>query len=198
MFNVKIARLSKPKQNDKTNLTKLAFIAVLLIPIISCAPSDKLNSLNITARQLAFPTGYYNHVVYIEDRLVGFTVNREPPEKRISFAYEGDKEATPFNPEDDPLCVNYSYFEVVNLLPDGRLGLWKECDDGSAVTAYLSTNRSIFAFDWHTGELEQLVDGKLSQGSDPKFYTWNPEMTLGVQETGPGYPGTIYWIKPDG
>ena len=23
-------------------------------------------------------------------------------------------------------------------------------------------------------------------------------MTLGVQETGPGYPGTIYWIKPEG
>jgi hypothetical protein len=87
---------------------------------------------------------------------------------------------------------------VVSLLPDGRLGLLKECDDESAATAYLSTNRSIFAYDWHTGKLERLVGGKLTQGHNPKFYTWNPDMTLGVQETGPGYPGTIYWINRDG
>jgi hypothetical protein len=86
----------------------------------------------------------------------------------------------------------------MSVLPDGRLGLLKECNDGSAATYYLSTNRSIFAYDWHTGELERLVAGKLTQGSNPKFYTWNPDMTLGVQETGPGYPGTIYWIRHDG
>ncbi len=190
---------SKSIQSYKIDFTKFAFITVLLITLTSCAPRNEWISLKINERQLSFPPGYYNHLVYIDDRIIGFVNNIDAPkEEQIAFAYEDDKDMTPFNPEDDPKCVNYSYFQVVSLLPDGRLGLLKECDDESAATSYLSTNRSIFAYDWHTGELEQLVAGKLTQGSNPKFYTWNPEMTLGVQETGPGYPGTIYWIKPDG
>ena len=180
------------------NLARITFITLLWAFTTSCLPGNEWRSLILKERQLAFPPAHYDHVVYIDGRVIGFTVNRKPPEERISFIYEGGKEITPFNPQDDPKCKNYSYFQVVSLLPDGRLGLLKECDDGSAVTAYLSTNRSIFAYDWHTGELEQLVAGKLAQGSNPKFYTWNPDMTLGVQETGPGYPGTIYWINRDG
>jgi hypothetical protein len=180
-------------------LTKIFFTAFLLVFVTSCTQNDNWTSINMTERRLFFPPGYYNHIVYIDGHVIGFADNsRASIEEQISFAYEGDKEVTPFNPEDDPKCINYSYFEVVSLLPDGRLGLLKECYDNSANTMYLSTNRSIFAYDWHTGELERLVAGKLTQGSDPKFYTWNPDMTLGVQETGPGYPGTIYWINQNG
>ena len=135
----------------------------------------------------------------MDDRVIGFVDNIDAPkEEQIAFAYEGDKETTLFNPENDPKCVNYSYFQVVSLLPDGRLGLLKECDDESAATSYLSTNRSIFAYDWHTCELEQLVAGKLTHSFDPKIFTWNPDMSLGVQETTGSYRGTIYWIAPDG
>ena len=145
-------------------------------------------------RLLAFPPGYYDHIVYIDDHVIGFADNSDAPkEEQISFAYEGDKEATSFNPENDPNCKRYSYFQVVNILPDGRLALFKECKIDLGITAF----RSIFAYDWHTGELEQLVPDRLRLFG-PKFYTWNPDMTLGVQETGPGYPGTIYWINRDG
>jgi hypothetical protein len=156
-------------------------------------------SLQVTERLLSFPPGYYNHVVYINGRVVGFADDsRLPNEGRISFAYEGDKQKTLFNPQDDPRCTVYNYFQVVSLLPDGRLGLLKECLDDSASTIFLSRNRSIYAYDWDTGQLEQLVVGKLTQADNPKFYTWNPDMTLGVQETGPGYAGTLYWISPEG
>lgn len=148
---------------------------------------------------VVFPPGYYNHIVYIDDRVIAFSDNSDAPkEEQISFAYEGDKETTLFRPEDDPKCTRYTYFYVVNLLPDGRLGLLKECNDDLAATIYLSTNRSLFAYDWHTGKLEQLVAGKLTQGFGPKYFTWNPEMTLGIQETTGSYRGTIYWIAPDG
>jgi hypothetical protein len=178
--------------------TKVTCTLFLLLFSNSCM-SEKLAALDVVERPLSFPAGYYNHLIYVDDRVIGFADNSDAPkEEQISFAYEGDKDLTLFSAEDDPKCVNYSTFQVVSLLPDGRLGLLKECDDESAATSYFSTNRSIFAYDWHTGELERLVAGKLTQGSNPKFYTWNPDMTLGVQETGPGYPGTIYWIRPEG
>lgn len=180
------------------NFVRITFIILMLIIATSCSPGNEWTSLRIKERQLGFPPAYYDHVVYIDGRIIGFTVNRKPPEERISYIYEGRKETIPFNPQDDPKCKNYSYFEVVSLLPDGRLGLLKECNDGSAATAYLSTNRSIFAYDWHTGELEQLVAGRLTHSFDPKIFTWNPDMSLGVQETSGSYRGTIYWISPSG
>lgn len=83
-----------------------------------------MTSLKINERQLSFPPG-----------VIGFADNSDAlKEEQISFAYEGDKDVTLFNPEDDPKCVNYSYFQVISLLPDGRLGLLKECDDDSAAT----------------------------------------------------------------
>src|SRR5215216_1336152 len=185
-------------KNTTINFSRIVFIALMLAFTTSCASESRWSSISITEHQLAFLPAYYDHVVYIDGRLIGFTVNRKPPEERISYVYERGKEITPFNPQDDPKCKNYSDFEIISLLPDGRLGLLKECDDGSAATAYLSTNRSIFAYDWYTGELEQLVAGKLTHSFDPKIFTWNPDMSLGIQETTGSYRGTIYWIAPDG
>ena len=130
------------------------FVSALLVStfVTSCVSGNTWTQLSIAERRLSFPPGYYNHVVYIDGRIIGFADNSDAPiEEQISFAYEGDKETTLFNPEDDPKCVNYSYFQVISLLPDGRLGLLKECYDDSGATAFLSTNRSIFAYDWHTG-----------------------------------------------
>jgi hypothetical protein len=185
-------------KTTKINLTKLTFIPLILLFTTSCV-SEKWISLNVTERSLSFPPAYYNNLVYIDGQLIGFSVDPNAPiEEQISFAYEEDEDATLFKPEDDPKCTRYTYFYIISLLPDGRLGLLKECADNSAATAYLSTNRSIFAYDWHKGELEQLVFGKLTQGSDPKYFTWNPKMILGIQETTGSYQGTIYWIAPDG
>jgi hypothetical protein len=179
-------------------LKKIPPIALILLLLASCRLSSDFASIGVSARLLSFPPGYYNHVVFIDGRVTGFAVNRKPPEERISYAYEGDVAMSPFNPEDDPKCVRYSYFQVVSKLPDGRLGLLKECLDDSGPTIFFSTERSIYAYDWHTGELERLVAGELTPASNPKFYTWNPDMTLGIQETNSGWQGTIYWIASDG
>ena len=180
-------------------LSKVVFIICVSMLVFSCRQSNTWNTANISEHQLEFPIGNYDHVVYL-NRVIGFaySYDRLPPEQRIIYAYEGDKTFTRFFPESDPKCISYSYFQVVSILPDGRLGLLKECNDASATTNFLSTNRSIYAYDWYTGELERLVAGKLTQSFNPKYYTWNPNMTLGAQETGPGYPGTIYWIKREG
>lgn len=172
---------------------------LILAATISCA-SQGWTELSVTERKMAYPPEKYKHVVYIDNKVIGFIdddiqiTGKDQP----GFSYEGDPTMTPFNPAQDSKCIISLAFYVVGVLPDGRLGLLKECNDDSASTYFLSTNRSIFAYDWHTGELERLVTGKLTQGSRPKFFTWNPEMTLGIQETTGSYRATLYWIDRDG
>ena len=181
-------------KNSKTQITKIAFTALILLITTSCAAENTLASVDITERQLSFPAGYYNHLVYIDGRIIVFADDSDAPkEEQISFAYEGDEKRTRFNPEDDPKCKKYTLFQIAGLLPDGRLGLFKECKEDSGLTA----TRAILAYDWDTGELEQLVTGNI-QLFGPKHFTWNPGMTLGVQETTGSYRGTIYWITPKG
>jgi hypothetical protein len=134
-------------RNTRINFSTIAFIALFVAFTTACG-SEKWVSINVTERSLSFPPAYYEKLVYVSSQVIGFTADsRAPKEEQISFAYEGDKETTLFRPEDDPKCTRYTYFYIVNLLPDGRLGLLKECNDDSAATAYLSTNRSILAYD---------------------------------------------------
>ncbi|MBK9211162.1 MAG: hypothetical protein IPL71_23910 [Anaerolineales bacterium] len=154
-------------------IAKIVLVIFALTLVVSCMPNNQITSVTIAERLLLFPVGYYEHVVYINNHIVGFTSNTLPLEKSISFAYEGEDSVTPFNPEDDPKCTTYSYFQVVSILPDGRLGLLKVCRDNSSSSGFLSTNRSIYAYNWQTGELERLVAGKLTQADRPKFYSWN-------------------------
>lgn len=173
---------------------------LVLVFVSSCIPENAWTQLNVAERQLSFPSEKYEHVVYLNNKVIGFIDDdiQISGKDQPGFAYVGDLKMTPFNPAEDSNCVIRLKYYVVSVLPDGRLGLLKECNDGSEATDYLSTNRSIYAYNWLSQELEQLVSGKLTQGSRPKFYTWNPEMTLGIQETTGSYQGTIYWIAPDG
>ena len=174
-------------------LSKFFLIVSMLLFVTSCTP-ENWTSLEIVERQLTFPPGYYNHLVYLDGKIIGFAQDSNAPkEKQVSFAYEGETERTIFLPEDDPRCKRYTLFNVVGLLPDGRLGLFKECKKDEALTA----TRAIYAYDWHSGKLQQLVVSQIPFWG-PKDFTWNPEMTLGIQETTGSYRGTIYWIAPDG
>ena len=150
--------------------SNLAFIAIISIFIVSCMPANEVTPARISERLLSFPPGYYNHVVHLDNMVIGFIIDPDAPkrEEEIAFAYEEDTQFTLFHPVDDPKCTKYSYFQVVSVLPDGRLGLLKTCRDDSASTIWLSTHRSIYAYDWDTSDLERLVAGKLTQGSAPK------------------------------
>src|SRR4030095_4073095 len=144
MFRLKFLQLfSKhylPVENTTMNITKILFLTLAATLLISCGSNQSI-TLNVNERQLSFPSGYYNHIIYIDDRVIGFAQDTDAPkEKQISFAYEGDEEKTLFNPEDDPNCKRYTSFQVASLLPDGRLGLFKECKKDFELTA----TRAIF------------------------------------------------------
>jgi len=174
----------------------LLMALLILTTFVSCSPaSNPMDKQFIIKPQLlSFPAGSYYSIVYIDGRLVAFAIDpNKPISDEISFAYEGDSALHPFNLEKDAACVRYTrYYVRGGTLPDGRLGLVKECGGES-----LMDTNSIFAYDWKTGTLEQLVKGALPKGWSPKNYTWNPQMTRGVQEMVGSYQGTIYWLSPD-
>jgi hypothetical protein len=162
---------------------------------VSCLPnSGQLNNdFSVKSRLLLFPTASYDSIILINGRLIAFAEDpNKPRSESISFAYEGDANLTPFNPQIDKECQNYTIYYINDLLPDGHLGLLKECRKQSGAV------RSIYAYDWGKATLSQLVPGELPQGPSPKNFTWNSEMTKGVQEMGNGLEGTIYWISPEG
>ncbi|HLP82407.1 MAG TPA: hypothetical protein VK141_10525 [Nitrosomonas sp.] len=172
---------------------------LLIFPILlGCSPKTKspaLISIQTESRLLSFPPAYYDYVVYFDNKLVAFSHDTTKlPSESISFASEGDTSLSPFKPSPVPTCDEKSVFNLMGwVLPDGRLGILVDC-----FREYLPITSSILAYDWQTGELEQIVKGPIAEGLLSKFFTWNPQMTKGVQQMGNGIEGTIYWISSEG
>jgi len=94
-------------------------------------------------------------------------------------------------PQDEQCSFRTEYW-VRGLLPDGRIGLFKTCFPSSG-----KIERYLMAFDWQTKTLEQIVAPALPYGDSNFKFTWNPEMSRGVQAVSNVLRGTIYWITPN-
>src|SRR5260221_7465976 len=111
---------------------KFLLIALASITVfVACSPANipMNNQFIIKPQLLSFPAGSYQSIVYIDGRLVAFAEDLNPSlSDSISFAYEDDSAMHPFNPEKDAACGRYTvYYVMGGTLPDGRLGLLKEC-----------------------------------------------------------------------
>jgi hypothetical protein len=175
----------------KMLLKRLILLVLACTILISCSSNDiTINDDSpVDGELLSFPSAFYQNIVYMDSRLLGFTESlaREPA-NRVSYAYEGDSVLQLFDPLDAKDCPMFIGYAMKGLLPDGRIG-FLGCGQGS--------NWTIFALDWQTGEVKRLVRA-LAGGYSSKDFTWNPEMTRGVQEMVDAAQGTIYWISPDG
>jgi hypothetical protein len=162
--------------------------------LMSCSSNSVtiIKNKQTTRRLLSFPPAFYNSVVLINDKLIGFTFGEQKePANRVSFAFEDDRTLHPFNPQKIKECDGFIGYGIKGKLPDGRIG-FLGCGES------VGSKWSIFALDWQTGKVEQLVNGKLQDGYSPKDFTWNPQMTRGIQEMVDGVQGTIYWLSKDG
>ncbi len=177
-------------ESSKMRLIRFIFLGLACTILISCSSNGVtvIDSKPVGGKLLSFPPAFYQNVVYIDGRLLGFTdsLDREPA-KRVSFAYEGDATLQLFDPLDAGNCGNFIGYVIKGKLPDGRIG-FLGCGRGS--------KWSIFALDWQTGKVERLVWSL--EGYSSKDFTWNPQMTRGIQEMVDGAQGTIYWITPEG
>lgn len=168
---------------------------LLFVVLMGC---DSLQETGLAKQQVSLPEGYYGSVLRFPDGEIfiqaGKLSARKPDALRYYDLSEERFVGIPF--VDDPRCQRKTEYQGPTVLPDGRLGLIKSCfgrwpdkpigrDDA----------RYFLAYDWTTGQVEQIVDEPLS--FEAGSITWNPDMTRGVQGIG-SLLGTIYWITPDG
>lgn len=173
-------------------LIKLILLGSICFISLSCSSNNisVIDDIPVNGRLLSFPPAFYQSIIHIDGRLLGFTFGdaREAAD-RVSYAYEGDSALHPFDPLHAKDCPMFIGYLMKGLLPDGRIG-FLGCGEGS--------RWSIFALNWQTGEVERLVKGPLVGVYSSKDFTWNPQMTRGVQEMVDAAQGTIYWISPEG
>lgn len=137
-----------------------------------------------------FPPASFSDVIWRSDgKIVAFqdSTLREP------YALEGDVHLRYLDLEQDITCVASVYWYPTPL-SDGRLGLIKRC----ARELTFDNASYMVAYDWQTSELEQLVQNPLQNYATSRWFSWNPDMTRGIQVDTSGICASLAWITPVG
>jgi hypothetical protein len=156
------------------------------------------NLMNVTQLDLPLQDDYVP--IYLQDGSLLFFTHLGPESdlpghQNIQYLdYNSDPQTFQTLPLPvDKQCSFRTEYWVRGLLPDGRIGVFNTCFPSTG-----KIERYLMAFDWQTKALAQLVKPALPYGSMNFQFTWNPDMTQGVQEVSNVLAGTIYWITPDG
>lgn len=170
-------------------------VCLLFIVIMNACIPDK--EVSMPAQQLSAPSGNYGTVLRFPNGKLLIQAGRLTPQKPDALRYYMLEEErfieVPF--KDDSRC-RLTEYSFPTVLPDGRLGLSEICRGRwSDRPIGQDDARYIMAYDWETKEMEQLVDEPLP--FDAYNFSWNPEMTRGVQNIG-SLLGTIAWLTPTG
>jgi hypothetical protein len=178
----------------------LSFCTVILCISLACAQIARVNSKGI---KLNFPPANYSGLAWLsETELAAFVADED---FGVTGYYLEDNnhlyslDLPPFVAELDCNGVNDYitgiHYTHPSLLPDGRLGLINGCisrgDPPGLKRQYM------IAYNFQTKEAQLLINEPLPNYLSNTF-TWNPDMTLGLQQIDGSLVGTIYWISPEG
>lgn len=138
---------------------------------------------------LNFPSVNFDSVIWRTDDIVIAIQDETVRPLRQPYALEGDDELRYLDLEQDSDCENTKY-RYPTQLPDGTLGWIKWCvtDNAFSYASYM------VAYDWRTGHLEQIIQNPLKHFDISGCFSWNPEMTKGIQAVSNGLTGTLNWL----
>jgi WD40 repeat protein len=143
---------------------------------------------------LHFPDTHFDDILWRNDGvLIAFQREDERP-LRQPYALMGDDALRYLDLPQERECLVTDY-RFPTQLPDGRLGLIKECvtdNNGFTFASYM------VAYDWKTGQLEQIVERPLKHFDIAQCFSWSPDMSRGVQTVSNGLVGTLNWLTPIG
>lgn len=180
---------------------------ILVILVCSCSDSKLVNDTMqpatiipsdenpIPVTRIPIPPGDHYSALWFPDGKIVVMTNLE--RKPFHFFVQEEESWHELNLKADPSCTIFTEYFVPAALPDGRLGLMKRCSIQGAAD-YLQGERqeNLVAYDWEKHEINLLVDETIPDIGGGSF-SWNPEMTKGVQSGLPGVLfGTIYWLTP--
>ncbi len=138
-----------------------------------------------------FPSASFSDVIWRPD---GKIIALQDLTLREPYAVEGDDILRYLDLEKDSKCSVATIYWYPTQLPDGRLGLIKRCSTDNMFTdvSYM------VAYDWRTGELKQIVQKPLLNYATSRGFSWNPEMTRGIQVDTSGIAANLVWLTPVG
>ena len=168
-----------------------AVLLLFSVCLTACkSVADQLPSPPVSVEQLNIPEDYdYRGMSWLPNgQLVFWTQQEYRP--TIWYLVQGEDQWHELSLAEDPSCDN-PFFYGFRLLPDGRIGIIKVCD-----SVHKDDHTFLIAYNFKTGKQAQVVASPLKDLSGQ--FTWNPQMTLGIQEKGTGLNDTFYWITPDG
>lgn len=177
----------------------LVFSSLTLVCILpSCltpSPLPEYSDLSgaIEYSIAVFPDVKFDDILWRTDGVL-IAVQRELVRPlRQPYSIEGDSNLSYLDLPQDSNCEHTKY-RFPTQLPDGRLGLIKWC-----VTDNVFTDTSyMVAYDWETSQLEQIVQNPLKHFDIAGCFSWNPEMTKGIQTVSNGLVGTLNWLTQIG
>ena len=137
---------------------------------------------------MTFPTASHESIVWFPNERL-FVHTTIDDSQRFFTLLESQWEEVVFQP--DPRCETKISYGSFMALPDGRLGLQKEC-----IFAPGKIETTLLAYDWASETLSPVVLEPLPDLATATF-SWNPDMSQGVQGSGAGYLfSTIFWLSP--
>lgn len=139
---------------------------------------------------LNFPSVKFDDIIWRIDGVLIAMQDESVRPLRQPYAFEGDTSTRYLDLEQDSGCGTITQYRFPTQLPDGRLGLIKWCVTDNAFT-YASY---MVAYDWGTGRVEQIVQNPLKHFDLAQCFSWNPDMTKGVQRVSNGLVGTLNWL----
>ena len=175
----------------------IALLVTLLIQL-SCARTTELPVYEDLSQRkeyivLDFPVTSFEDILWREDDVIVAMQREMVRPLRQPYALLGDDMLRYLDLEGDSSCEHVKYRFPIQL-SDGRLGLVKWC-----VTENAFTDASyIVAYDWSTGQLEQIVQNPLKHFDIAQCFSWTSDMTEGVQLVSNGLVGTLNWLTREG
>src|SRR5262245_13752619 len=137
-------------------LVKNALPLFLMVSLLSSCANSKLNLS--TSVNLNFPEAESYDALVVRDRAVVVLVDDGERGALGTYARENDEEFTKFKFAENTDCSSTTRYDSYEILPDGRLQIWKWCLTGKGGVDYL------LAYNWETRELEKIT-GPLPLGS---------------------------------
>lgn len=180
----------------KSRIFALCATALILTACVKSASLPEYDDLSGSTEftVLNFPVAKFDDILWRTDGTLVAIQDEDVRPLRQPYALEGDEHLRYLDLEQDSECAEITVYRFPTLLPDGRLGWIKWCVTDNAFT-YASY---VVAYDWQTGQLEQIVQNPVDHFDNSQCFSWNSDMTRGVQTVSNGLVGTLNWLTPIG
>lgn len=184
-------------------MTRMFWMLVTFISMSSLSACRLGSQLNPTVQEhdlkrksILLPAEDYSVVSWYPDGRLMFFLDTDNQSIQYVISVEGT--INELQLEFDARCQRIKYLVNPTPLPNGQMGVIEICGGRwpERAVGRLADEMYLMSYDWEGDSLKQIVAAPLMSGLGAGRFTWNPDMSRGIQEA-TSLIGTLYWITPD-